>query len=108
MRAGPLRQRITIEQRTLGASSETGEPLRVWTTFTTAWASVSPMSAKELFFAEAVTPEATHLITMRYQAGVTSAMRVKHRGRYLNIVSIRNIDERRREIELLCKEETAT
>lgn len=65
----------------------------------TAYASVEPLSGRELIAAQAANSVATHKISMRYAAGVTTAMRVKYGSRFFNIVSPpRNVGEMGREM----------
>lgn len=103
MRAGQLRHLITIEE-----AAETqdayGEPDLTWSTYTTAWAKVEPLSSRETVEARSVNQERTHRITMRHQDGITPDMRVNWDGRTFDIEGTRNIEERGRMLELNVKE----
>lgn len=103
MRAGTLRHRITIEQPAETQNAH-GEPVVTWSALATCWASVEPLSGRELLMAQQVNAEITHRARLRYVAGVMAKQRVQHQGRYFDINAVRNIDERKVELELLCQE----
>ena len=71
-----------------------------------AWASVVPLSGRELERAREVVANATHEVKMRYRDGVNAQKRIRHDNRFLNIESVRNVDERGRELVLTCVEES--
>jgi SPP1 family predicted phage head-tail adaptor len=86
-----------------------------WQTVCTHWASVEPISGKELFQAQQVRSDATHKVVMRYfknarifvlKPGVDPSMRlVLQQHRILNVLSCVNSKEQDRWLELLCVEE---
>lgn len=67
-------------------------------------AGVSPLSGRELLAAQTAQAETSHKITLRYLPWLTVFHRIKFADRYFLIESIRNIDERNREMELRCIE----
>lgn len=103
MRAGKLRHWVTIQQLPSGKSGQTsaGDPSSAWTEVISAWAAIDPLSGREIReAAAAVQNVGTHLITMRYHAGITAKMRVLFGSRVFNIVSPpRNHEERGRRME---------
>lgn len=103
MQAGKLRHRVTIEQRTQTFDAN-GSPTDTWTAFATVWASVEPLSGRELLNAEQIQPVVSHRVRLRYLSGVQPEMRVLHDSRALNIESVINKEERNIELELLCSE----
>ena len=108
MQAGALRRRITFQTRDVSVDSF-GQQLTTWTDAFTMWASIEPLSAREVFAAQAVQTEVSHRITVRYRtelANLTTdaAMRVVHAGRLFDVHGMLNVDERRRTIELLATE----
>ncbi|MCI0349391.1 MAG: phage head closure protein [Acidobacteriales bacterium] len=105
MRAGTLRQRISIEQPA-ETQNDFNEPVVTWSLYATRWAEVVPLSGEERLIAQQVNAEVTHRVRLRYLAGVTTKMRIVHKGRVLDINTILNQDERRAMLELLCKEAT--
>jgi SPP1 family predicted phage head-tail adaptor len=50
---------------------------------------------------------ATHLVRGRYRADVTTATRLVLGARVFNILTVRDLDERRRVLELVCAEVVA-
>ncbi|WP_139121850.1 phage head closure protein, partial [Piscirickettsia litoralis] len=64
----------------------------------------SPDAGRELFSAHQFYSEITHTVTLRYTPGITPAMRVYFEGRYFEILSVINRDERNRELILACRE----
>lgn len=86
--AGRLRHRVVIERNTPAQDTTTGEMVDYWSEYTTVWASIEPMSAKEFIAAQAVQSEVTGKIVMRFRADITPDMRVNHNGRVYNIVGI--------------------
>ena len=103
MRAGPLRHRIQIQNRSL-LVDEFGEESQVWATVATVWASVEPLSGRELLAAQQVQGETTHRVRMRYLAGVTSSSRVLFNLRPFDVRSVINKNEAGVSLELLCTE----
>ena len=86
MRAGDLRHPIEIQQLTALRDPSTGEfggP--VWQLFANTWASVEPLSAKDLIAAQAAQSEATARVVIRYRADILPTMRIIHRGQVYSI-----------------------
>lgn len=109
MNPGKLRHRVVVEQpaRIKDSYGEESIESDTWSTFATAWASIEPLSGKELWNAQQVIPLLTHRVVMRYLVGVTSEMRVNYKGRYLQILSWQHIEERTIETHLMCMEKAA-
>lgn len=82
-----------------------GTPKPKWETYLTPWASVEPLTGREIFQGAQVRPDVTHTIKIRYRSGITTAMRAKFRSRYFYFDSVLDIEERRRELVILAKEE---
>ncbi len=78
--------------------------IRAWTTSSTVWGSVQPMSGEELVNAQQVHALTTHKIKIRYISTLTTEMRLLFRSRIFEIVSMMDVLERQTELELLCKE----
>lgn len=109
MRAGPMRQRVTIQ--TLSETADGyGQRIQSWTSSGTFWASVKNLSGREAVNAKQVKADATHQVTMRYVGtlfstpGLQPSMRLVFNGRFFNILFVNNIDERNREYQLLTQE----
>ncbi len=105
MRAGKLRHPITIEQPTDTQGSTYGQAGLTWTTFKRTRASIEPASGKEQIGADQVQAGVTHVVGMRFIPGVTTKMRIAFGTRVFSIISTLNIQERNRELKLMCMEE---
>lgn len=103
MRAGELRRRITLEQETR-TSDGGGGSAQTWAPFATVYAKVAPLTGTEAGVASQVGSAVTHRVEIRYRAGVTSKMRINYGGRILNVRAVLNIEERNRELHLMCEE----
>jgi len=108
MRAGLLRNRITIQQKT-ASQNAAGEPIYTWSTLYTAWASIEPMSARESVSGTAPIQEVTHKIEMRYRDSVSPEMRVSWTDRtgaakVFDIESVIEPFSRGERLQLLVKE----
>lgn len=103
MRAGYLRQYVTIEQLTQ-ARNAVGELTETWETFATGWADIKPTSAAEQIRGGQLGQDITHKVVMRYVEGVSADMRLVHAGRTLAIRSVINRGERGAEMQLVCVE----
>lgn len=108
MRAGDLRRRVTIQQRSAPADA-LGQPVQAWEDVATVWADVAPLSGRELVSARAVNAELTHTVTIRYQGLfgnplAMAKMRVLYGARVFNIQGSVDPDERHKSLELSCSE----
>ncbi len=103
MRAGDLRQRVTIQQASYTRNAY-AERVTNWSTFATVWGAVEALNGRELVEARQVQAEINIRVRIRYRAGITAQMRVTFSGRTLEIVAPPIEHTRRREMWLLCKE----
>ena len=109
MRAGPMRQRVTIQ--TLSESADGyGQRVQSWIDSGTFWASIKNLSGREAVNAKQVKADSTHQVTLRYVGtlfstpGLLPSMRLVFNGRFFSILYINNVDERNREYQLLTQE----
>lgn len=108
MRAGDLRKRVLLQKRDVTLDSA-GQQATTWTTLATIWASIEALSVRELFAAQSVQSEVSHLVTVRYRPEFLSpaadaAYRINYNGRMFNIQGVMNVDERNRTIEIMAGE----
>lgn len=89
MQAGQLRERVTLRDRTdapdgLGglSSANANERQR--------WAKVEPVAGLNLRQGEQVTEGATHRVTLRHDAQITSWSEVLYAGDTLRVLSVMN------------------
>lgn len=94
MDPGRLNERWTIQAETSPPENrdQYGQPSDPWQDVTTVWASVSPLSGRELSVARQRSATVTHEVRMRSRAGVTAANRLVNgdRDRVLNLESVRD------------------
>lgn len=102
--AGRLRHRVTIEEQLVELDSD-GAQVEAWVPFGDGRAlpaEITPLSARELIAAQAVSSKSTTRIRIRYRPGITAAMRIRHRGMVYEIEGvIPDPDSGRRFITLL-------
>lgn len=106
VQAGRLRKRIVIEQITGEEPNDLGQPVPVWGTLATRWASVDPVatSGREYLQAAALQSDVTHRVELRYLAAVTPKCRITWGSRTLEIMSVADVEERGRMTVLMCRE----
>ena len=103
MRSGRLRHRVTIQQPVVAVNGY-GERITTWSTVATVWGAVEPLRGREFFDAEQVQAEVSHRVVLRYRSGLATTMRLLHLTRVLHIQAIIDVDERHRELQLMCRE----
>lgn len=106
MRAGNLRHRVIL-QSPAGSRDAVGERTTTWTAVATVWASINPLTVRELLAAGQLQSETSHRVRIRHSSAVSAidaSWRVLFGSRVLVIQGVRNIEEGDREIELLCSE----
>ncbi|SCY25308.1 phage head closure protein [Alkaliphilus peptidifermentans] len=104
MKIGKLRHRITIQEYQATRDSF-GAEVKEWVDIKTVWASIEPLSGREYFSAKQINAEVTTKIRTRYLKGIHPKMRVLFNDRIFEILSVINVEEKKRELELMCKEE---
>ena len=105
MRAGRLRHRIAIRRKPVAAGQDSfGEPTYTPEVYDTLWASVEPLSGRELLEAQQMAGEVSIRIRIRYRSGITPGMQVLFDDRELDIEAAIHTEERKRELLLLCRE----
>lgn len=79
--AGELCHRVIIQRNVSNERDEYGhEQPANWQVFLTLWAKVSPLSAKDLFAAQAAQSQIIARLKIRYRTDIDSSMRVVFRG----------------------------
>lgn len=107
MRAGTLKHRVVL-QSPGGSRDAVGERTTTWTDVATVWASINPLTARELIAAGQLHGELSHRVRIRHAVAISAidaSWRVLFGSRILVVAAPpRNIEEGDREIELLCSE----
>jgi SPP1 family predicted phage head-tail adaptor len=79
MRAGELRQRVTLLEPVAGVDT-VGQPRSDWVERAQLWANVSLLSGLETVRADSQTPVVKASIRMRYGAPIDESMRLRYGG----------------------------
>lgn len=104
MQAGRLRERVTLERKTAGAVDPWGQPIPdAWESLATVWAAVEPLAGREYIAAQAAQSEVTTRIRIRWRGDVDSQIRVVHRGKTYDVMSVIDPRSERRELILMAK-----
>lgn len=109
MRAGQLRRRVVLQQRSPAQDATFGQQSLTWVTLATIYASIEPMAGAQLERARSIYNETSHEVTVRWQAlfediRQVGTYRLVYAGRYFDVGASLNRDERNREVTLLCRE----
>lgn len=78
MKAGAMRDRITIQQRSSVQDELTGEISQTWTDVALVWANVQFVNGISAIKAGMDTSSVKASIRMRYRTGIDASMRVLH------------------------------
>ena len=104
MRAGSLRNKAELQA--IGSTqNEFGEVVQGdYTKLKDVWCMITPIRGSEKFLSNADYAKTTHKIKIRYTSGVNASQRLVWKERIFDIISVMNISERDREIEILAEE----
>lgn len=105
MRAGSLDKKITIQQLGNAVDDFGGIIEGGYQDFATVWASINPVTGKEVFLSNTDFSTVSHKIKTRYLAGVDASMRIVWNDRVFEIKYFINYQEANREVEFLCEEQ---
>lgn len=103
MRAGDLRQRVTINSKTASQDSFGAEQI-TWVEFATVWAAVEPLTGREFMDARQITAEVTTRVRIRKLDGVIPEMQVVFGSKVYDVLAVLHVEERKREMQLMCQE----
>jgi SPP1 family predicted phage head-tail adaptor len=103
LEAGRLNKRVTLQSHGITQDAN-GTPVEGWSDVATVWAAVEPLSGREFFAAAQVQAEQMQRITIRYRAGIDTAMRVAWAGRLFDITAVIDWRERHEFLQLMCRE----
>jgi SPP1 family predicted phage head-tail adaptor len=102
-RPSDLRHRLTLEELARVAD-EGGGFAETWVTVATLSANLRPFAGDERYEADRLAGRVTHEVVLRYRAGVVPAMRFRKGTRIFHIVSVIDVEERKRWLTCLCEE----
>ena len=106
MNSGELRNKIIIKVQPTNEDSYGGkiEDTALWNDFINCFAAILPISGREFFIAKQVNAIVTTRIKIRYISAITPGMRVVFGGKVYDIKAVLDIEERHKEIHLMCEE----
>lgn len=85
MRASKLRQRITVYKQTSGRSPTGAVLPPTWTAWIVLWASIEPLSVKDVLSAQTSGSQITARCLLRYRGDITSHMQIDWKGKRYEI-----------------------
>jgi len=101
---GTLRHTIAIQSQSVTPDSF-GQPQQRWTTVRTSKASIQALTLREIFQANQLTSQVTHLITVRWTPSVIRpGMRIAFGSRIFQSQAVNNLDERNLLVKMLALE----
>lgn len=103
MRAGRLRNLVTIERKT-GARDDDGGERVTWATLVSVWAAIEPLNGKEFLGSEQTQSEVTGKIVMRYPVDVKPQDRITYGGKTYAVHALLQTRLDRREVVALVSE----
>ena len=106
---GEMRHRLTYQEPII-KDDDYGDAVTTWETVSVAWGKVSPASGSESVVGEQLRADVSHTVTIRYGAVAARAngrFLLDSTGRILNVVSCLDVDERRWQLNIACKEVNA-
>lgn len=98
-----LSKRVTLQTATETRDTD-GSVIQTWSDTATVRAAVEPLVGREYWAAQQINAERTVRFRIRYRSGVTPKMRVSYDSRVFDIKSAINVNERGRELVLMCEE----
>ena len=89
MNAGQFDELVTVQEYTTTTDSNTGEQLRTWVTYASAWALVEESdSGTEPVNADREEHKTRVNFTMRFDSGINTTMRISWAGNLYNILNV--------------------
>ena len=103
MKAGDLRERVTIQRKTI-ASNSYNEPIETWSDLATLWAAFPDQNGKEMRAAQKLYASVTAVIVIRYRADVTVMHRILHGSHVYEIQAVIDVNMRHHWLHLYVRE----
>jgi len=92
---GPLRHRIDIQRKVVTRDAHGGEIVS-FDTIAQRWGSIRPATGREVSSADQIDAIISHEIKMRFFSGLLATDRLSFRSKIYNLISVRDIDERKK------------
>jgi SPP1 family predicted phage head-tail adaptor len=103
MRAGDYNKRITFQEST-HARNDFNEMVTTYADCLAVWAAIEWQGGRRYMEAKQLNAEVQGVVRIRWRDGIKPEWRVKYKGRYFEIISIANVYERSRELQISVKE----
>lgn len=104
LKSGRYRHPVTIRRATRARDGH-GQSVENFDTIFASWrCAIDPIRGREYFAARQVAAETTHQLAGHYIAGVAVKDRVYFGARVFRIESVINVEEKGRELQLMCVE----
>jgi SPP1 family predicted phage head-tail adaptor len=101
--SGELTRRVVIQSFT-DVDDGGGGSERTWSTVATVWAKIEPGTGREFLAAQQVTPELSHLLTIRYRTDVTAKCRAVYGSQVFAIHTVADVDAKHERLVLTCEQ----
>lgn len=103
MHIGKLNQRVEIQTVTETRNSF-GEVSKTWATTGKRWASVVPLTGRELELNRQIHNQVDYKVTLRHSIDIHPSQRILWKGKVLEILSTINVNTANLQWDCLCKE----
>ena len=100
--SGKLFHEVTIQSRG-DTRNAMGESIASWSTYANTYAEIKDLSGNELVQAAQINSKITTRFIVRWDSGIRATMRIVHKSRNYNIISVQNELERDEKMILLCQ-----
>lgn len=105
---GLLRQRVTIQQKSVTGQDTRGQDEYTWASVQETWANITALQGREMEVVQQRWADARFKVIMHFLAGVTFAMRLAwldgSTTRILQIMDVQDPDGLRKRLVLFCRE----
>ena len=101
MTLGQRNRRVFIDAPTVGKDTY-GQASKGWTQVRETWAYINTLSGGEALRAQAIVPEASAEIEIRYRPGLTAGMRVRYGAQMYDIGAVIDVEMRHETLRLIC------
>jgi SPP1 family predicted phage head-tail adaptor len=103
IRSSMLRHRVEILENRI-ERSESGATRSNWEVVAERWAAMLPQLGREFYAARQMNAETTQVVVFRGPLTLDPRWRIRAKGRWFEILSVIDVEERGIEIRALCKE----
>lgn len=106
IRAGDLRHRLKLYQRTVTKDPATGADAISYELYLTVWAELNPTGGRKFFDGGRFNAEQIDTAAIRYRSGLDETMRAELNGRTFEVLAIGDVGERKTKLMLALRELT--